>query len=59
MASNFLETGTLNHNFREYSFENVLAELNADMEENNKKITHLRQMAQSVTDKETKIKLEA
>ena len=59
MASNFLETATVNHNFREYGYEKVLAELNADMEENNRKIAHLHQMAQSVSDTPTKVQLEA
>lgn len=59
MASNFLETGTVNHSFMGYSYESVSAELTADMEGVNKKITHLRQMSETATDEETKSRLEA
>ena len=59
MAGNFLETGTVNHSFMGYSYESVSAELTADMEGVNKKITHLRQMSETATDEETKSRLEA
>ncbi len=59
MAKNFLETGTVNHSFREYSYDKVLAEINADIEQNRKKINHLRQMAEDVSDDETKRFMEA
>ena len=58
MSGNFLETGTVNHSFSGYSYESVLAELNADMENVNKKIAHLRQMAETAADEETKLMLE-
>ena len=59
MAKNFLETGTVNHSFREYSYDKVLAEINADIEQNRRKINHLRQMAEDVSDDETKRSMEA
>lgn len=59
MAKNFLETGTVNHSFREYSYDKVLAEINDDIEQNRRKINHLRQMAEDVSDDETKRSMEA
>ena len=59
MASNFIETGTVNHNFAGYSYDNVVAELNSDMEETRKKINHIRQMGESASDDETRLMLES
>ena len=50
MSGNFLETGTVNHNFETYSYENVLAELESETEENAKKITHFSQMLEDADD---------
>ncbi len=50
MVSNFLETGTVNHSFFGYGYDNVLAELEADSEENAKKITHIMQMLEDADD---------
>ncbi len=58
MADNFLETGTVNHNFSGYGYDRVLAELNSDMRENDTKINHLRQMAENADDDAIKLKLE-
>lgn len=59
MAKNFLETGTVNHSFREYSYDKVLAEINKDIETTRQRIINLRQMAEDVTDNETKRMMEA
>ena len=58
MAENFLETGTVNYNFKDYSYENVLAELTADMEKTNTRMIHIREMAESTQDEKIRLKLE-
>ena len=58
MAENFLETGTVNYNFEKYSYDSVLAELNFDIEQNNNKIVHIKEMAEVADDEKTRLNLE-
>lgn len=58
MAENFLETGTVNYNFEKYSYDSVLAELNFDIEQNNNKIVHIKEMAEAADDEKTRLNLE-
>ncbi len=52
MAKTYLETNTVYHNFRDYSYENVSAELGQELDNQRSKILEIYQMIGSV-DKET------